>query len=48
MTHADCAARLAMRRTAAGNPVLPRKAGDNRTKSKRVLLAAIEAAGGRW
>lgn len=46
--HADVAARLADRRAALGNPELPRNAGANRTESKRALLAAIEAAGGRW
>ncbi|KQM23195.1 hypothetical protein ASE73_02950 [Sphingomonas sp. Leaf24] len=46
--HAAFAARLIERRAALGNPELPRNAGDNRTESKRALLAAIEAAGGRW
>ncbi|MFD1036584.1 hypothetical protein ACFQ15_18280 [Sphingomonas hankookensis] len=46
--HATFAARLAERRAALGNPELPRNAGTNRTESKRALLAAIEAAGGRW
>lgn len=48
MRHADVAARLAERRAALGNAELPRNAGANRTDSKRALLAAIEAAGGRW
>ncbi len=48
MAHATFAARLAERRAALGNPELPRNAGENRTESKRALLAAIEAAGGRW
>lgn len=39
---------LMRRRAALGNPELPRNAGNNRTESKRTLLAAIEAAGGRW
>lgn len=46
--HADVAARLSERRAALGNPELPRNAGQNRTDSKRALLAAIEDAGGRW
>lgn len=48
LNHADVAARLAERRAALGNPELPRNAGSNRTESKRALLEAIEAAGGRW
>lgn len=48
MDHADFAARLSERRATLGNPELPRNAGNNRTESKRALLAAIEAAGGRW
>lgn len=39
---------LTRRRATLGNPELPRNAGNNRTESKRALLAAIEAAGGRW
>lgn len=39
---------LTCRRAALGNPELPRNAGNNRTESKRALLEAIEAAGGRW
>lgn len=46
--HATFAAQLIERRAALGNPKLPRNAGNNRTESKRALLAAIEAAGGRW
>ncbi|MEN2746978.1 hypothetical protein [Sphingomonas sp. T9W2] len=46
--HATFAAQLIERRAALGNPELPRNAGNNRTESKRALLAAIEAAGGRW
>ncbi|PZT91870.1 MULTISPECIES: hypothetical protein [Sphingomonas] len=48
LRHVDIAQRLAERRAALGNPELPRNAGSNRTDSKRALLAAIEAAGGRW
>lgn len=48
LRHADIAARLAERRMALGNLDLPRNAGTNRTDSKRALLAAIEAANGRW
>ena len=36
------------RRAAAGDPVVPRNAGNNRTASKRALLKAIEEAGGKW
>ncbi len=39
---------LTRRRAALGNPELPRNSGNDRTDSKRTLLAAIEAAGGRW
>ena len=39
---------LAARRAALGNPELPRNAGDRRTESKKALLKAIEAAGGKW
>lgn len=46
--HATFAAQLTRRRAALGNPELPRNAGNSRTESKRALLAAIEAAGGRW
>lgn len=46
--HATFAAQLIERRAALGNPELPRNAGHNRTESKRALLAAIAAAGGRW
>ncbi|WP_200913178.1 hypothetical protein [Sphingomonas sp. Leaf10] len=48
MDHAEFAARLIERRATLGNPELPRNAGNNRTESKLTLLAAIEAAGGRW
>ena len=36
------------RRAAAGDPPVPRNAGNNRTASKRALLKAIEDAGGKW
>jgi hypothetical protein len=39
---------LACRREAAGPLDLPRNTGDRRTESKKALLAAIEAAGGKW
>lgn len=39
---------LTRRRAALGNPELARNVGANRTDSKRILLAAIEDAGGRW
>lgn len=39
---------LTRRRAALGNPELARNFGANRTDSKRILLAAIEDAGGRW
>lgn len=42
------AADVARRRELAGNPELPRNAGNRRTASKRALLKAIEEAGGRW
>ncbi len=48
MSHESFARELAERRAALGNPEVPRNAGGNRTESKRALLAAIEAAGGRW
>jgi hypothetical protein len=41
-------AELAARRAALGNPELPRNAGQNRTASKKALLKAITAAGGKW
>jgi hypothetical protein len=44
----DFAADIARRREAAGNPELPRNAGNRRTPSKRALLKAIEDAGGKW
>ncbi|WP_156361659.1 hypothetical protein [Sphingomonas sp. Leaf67] len=48
MDPAGCATALTERRAALGNPELPRNPGNDRTDSKRTLLAAIEAAGGRW
>ena len=48
VTHADFAAALSERRTAEGNPQVPRNSGKRRTASKRALLKAIEDAGGRW
>ncbi|HJS13422.1 hypothetical protein [Sphingopyxis sp.] len=41
-------AELAARRAALGNPGLPRNAGNNRTESKKALLEAIKAMGGKW
>ncbi|AQA00354.1 hypothetical protein BWQ93_19265 [Sphingopyxis sp. QXT-31] len=42
--------REALRRRAALGPdfAIPRNAGQNRTASKKALLKAIEAAGGKW
>ena len=45
---ADFAADIERRRAEAGYPELPRNSGTRRTASKRALLAAIEAVGGRW
>jgi hypothetical protein len=45
---AELGARLAARRAELGNPELPRNAGKRRTASKKALLEAIEAAGGKW
>jgi len=45
---AELGARIAERRAALNLPDLPRNSGKRRTKSKRALLAAIEAAGGKW
>ena len=37
------------RRAALGVPInMPRYGGGRRTESKKALLAAIEAAGGKW
>jgi hypothetical protein len=41
-------AEIERRRAAAGYPDMPRNAGNRRTDSKRALLKAIEAAGGKW
>lgn len=48
VTFEDFAADIARRREAAGNPDMPRNSGKRRTASKRVLLKAIEDAGGKW
>lgn len=40
--------RLATRRAELGNPELPRNSGKRRTASKKALLKAIQAAGGKW
>jgi hypothetical protein len=45
---AELGARIAARREALGVPHLPRNSGKRRTASKQALLAAIEAAGGKW
>lgn len=39
---------VARRREAAGTAEMPRNSGQRRTESKQVLLAAIQATGGRW
>lgn len=44
----DYVAYLAQRRAEVGPLDVPRNAGNRRTASKRALLAAIEAAGGKW
>lgn len=44
----EFAADLAHRRAAAGEPEMPRNNGKRRTPSKKALLAAIEAIGGKW
>lgn len=37
------------RRAAVGREIdVPRNSGERRTESKRALLAAIEAIGGKW
>lgn len=48
LRHGDVAARMAERRAMLSNPELPRNAGTNRTESECTLLAAIDAADGRW
>lgn len=45
---AEFGQKLAARREALGDPVLPRNSGTRRTPSKRAMLEAIEKAGGRW
>ena len=45
---AELGARVAKRKADLGLSDLPRNAGENRTASKRALLAAIERAGGKW
>lgn len=45
---AELGARIAARREALGVPELPRNSGEQRTESKRALLAAVEATGGDW
>lgn len=41
-------AALSERRAETGITDLPRNTGRHRTQSKKALLAAIEAAGGKW
>ena len=48
VSHRALAERLAARRNELGNPELPRNAGNNRTASKKALLAAIKDADGKW
>ncbi|MGK6317985.1 hypothetical protein [Sphingomonas sp. DT-204] len=48
LRHDAFAATLAERRVAAGEPEMPRNSGKRRTPAKKALLAAIEAAGGKW
>jgi hypothetical protein len=45
---AELGARIAARRAELGVPNLPRNSGERRTPSKRALLAAINAEGGKW
>lgn len=42
------AADIERRRAETGVTELPRNSGKRRTASKKALLAAIEAAGGKW
>ena len=44
----EFARELAQRREALGDVDMPRNSGLRRTDSKKALLAAIKAAGGRW
>lgn len=48
INHAAFAASLAERRSALGEPEMPRNAGEHRTASKKALLAAINQTGKRW
>ena len=45
---AEFMADLERRRAAVGELNLPRNAGNRRTESKKALLRAIEALGGKW
>lgn len=45
---AELGADIARRRAALGDVDMPRNAGNRRTESKKALLKAIEAAGGKW
>jgi hypothetical protein len=45
---AKFAADIERRRLATGVTDLPRNTGTRRTPSKKALLKAIEAAGGKW
>ncbi|MES2135798.1 MAG: hypothetical protein V4502_01895 [Pseudomonadota bacterium] len=45
---AELGARIAARLAALGTPPLPRNSGNRRTASKKALLKAIKAAGGKW
>ena len=45
---AELGGRLAARKAELGLPELPRNPGENRTPSKRALLAEIEKLGGKW
>jgi hypothetical protein len=47
VTFEDFAADIARRREAAGNPDMPRNAGNRRTPAKRALLKAIAETGKR-
>ena len=45
---ADLGAAIAARKAALKLPEPPRNAGENRTASKRALLAAVRDMGGEW
>lgn len=45
---ADFSKKLAVRRETVRTPELPRNPGTRRTASKKALLKAIEATGGKW